>query len=819
MTSGGVRNDWEIVLVAIIRNSVVLCALLLAHLAGQARAVTLIDVDPTGAPLPAPEFVSPDNSPVYITNSNADGDPGAATVETLRVGAYSNLHLGYGDTDAATGGVALSVTGDMTVRGGVWLGKDATSGQPERPDAATTRAVAVRVGGALEVEKGGAMVLNGAGDGTDEPEHSTVAAGSVLIHGGSVVLEEFSVLSTTGTGTGPSVTVRDGGRLHLDGGLPPVAVGPDPAPDWAFKGVDVSAGGDGVLVGRGGVLAVGSSGGVVNGAAAQSLEVAKGGMIDAGGGDVLVTGMNNVVIDGGYRAGWSGVDAATTGMTAKDGRIAFGSGASISLTRELARHLNRSGTDAFADAVIARGTEIAFAGGEPTVLRTGMGTYSTVIRTTVPAEGETPMEYLRLGGVENAVLGNRTAGDRAMFHRNMADIWRGTMNAEQSANIYNLTAAETASVAAYGEAGLLNKAVLEAFVDGRNQPTGTGGVADDSLFEMYNAGAQWGVNTVAHNTAGEFMAGLNNRVHRLGAEMDRLGENWISSDYGYASCANPDLFENRLWAGAFGRNEEADLDYGIAGYKYRPRGFMTGYDKLFASGALAVGGAFAFGRGDYEDHASAANDSKITSYSVGLYGAYHGQSGLNLSGFATYSHLDNDLSDLRGGMRRTADHSSYAWSLGARGGYDMYVADRVLLSPSVGITRVRAVNRSHDEFLDGTGVLRVGEVRRDSTLAPVDLTLGFDVVKNAGAVLRLTGHAGYAYDFNDGGLDGMFAYDGLAGATSMAVAQRKPGRNRYNLGAGFVFTGRRLDLGARYDYFKRSEQKTHQASGSLGLKF
>lgn len=446
-----------------------------------------------------------------------------------------------------------------------------------------------------------------------------------------------------------------------------------------------------------------------------------------------------------------------------------------------------------------------------------MGTYSLAQETVTDGTTGETWDQLRVSGVGNAVLGNYSDSDRETFRQNMEGVWSpGRMGADQADNIYNLTAVETPSVVAYGESGRLNQAVLGAFVDGVGQPTGTGGVADKGLFEMYNAGAQWGVNNVAHNTAAEFMAGLNRRVDRLGAEMDRLGEGW-SSSYALASCADPDLFENRFWAGGFGRNEEADLDHGISGYKYRPRGVMAGFDNLY--GPFGLGAAFAYGRGDYKDLASQSNDSKITSYSAGLYGAYHAQSGLNLSAFATYTHLENDLKDLRGDMWRTADHTSYVWSAGGRLGYDMLMTDNVMLSPSAGVVKVRSVGKSHDEFLDGVSVLRVGDVRRDSTLIPLDVTVGFDILKNPSALLRLTANAGYAYDLEKGGLDGMFSYDGLAGATSMSVAGRDPGRHRFNLGAGLLFTGRRLDFGARYDYFKRSDQETHQAHGSLGVKF
>lgn len=788
---------------------------------GQARAVTVYDLNPQATAPTLPTVIDNVIAPVYVTNSNSSDAAGTGSVDSLRVGQYSSLHLGYGDTAPAAARVAVNVAGNAVVDGNMFLGKDQTSSVPGLPDAATSKAVSLSIGGNLVVNDGGLVIADGASDGTDAVEHSAIRANRALIDGGRLVLDDYASLTTaynaapgaSGARVAPSVRIGTGGSLVINGGLPPQSS----SDTWIFKGVDVSAGGDGVLVDRGGVLAAGISGGVIKGKSGQRLQVEKGGMLDAAQGSILVTGMNNTAVYGGYRAGYGRSGAATTYLTAEGGNVFFGSGSVISLSRDLQRRLNRGGATTYTDAVILRGGDIAFEAGAVPSLKTGMGVYSLARETVTDSATSKTWEQLRVNGVENAVAGNFTAADRELFRQNMESVWNpGRMAEDQADNIYNLTAVETPSVVAYGASGSLNQAVLEAFVDGVGQPTGTGGVADKGLFEMYNAGAQWGVSNVAHNTAAEFMAGLNRRVDRLGAEMDRLGDGW-GSPYALASCSAPDLLENRVWVGGFGRNEEADLDYGVSGYKYNPRGVMAGFDNLY--GPFTLGAAFAYGRGDYKDLASEGNDSKITSYSAGLYGAYHAQNGLNLSAFATYSHLENDLSDLRGGMRRTADHSAYVWSAGGRLGYDMMMTDKVMLSPSAGIVKVRSESKSHDEFLDGVSVLRVGDVRRNSTLVPLDVTVGYDVLKSPVAIFRLMGNVGYAYDLEKGGLEGMFSYDGLAGATSMSVAGRNPGRHRFNLGAGFIFSERYLDLGARYDYFKRSEQETHQVQGSVGVKF
>ena len=834
------------------RKRLVSLVLILAACAMPARAATIHDFASDPAPV-LPEVIDLMDTPVYFTNSGtaaASGD-----IDTLRVGQRAQLHIGYDNTAAAAEDLTVKVAGGVSVDGKLFLGKDATANRPGFPDAATTKAIELEAGGALTVNRSGEVVLNGHSDGTDggEKKYATMTADSVVLNGGRLTLEDHSLLKTSasgGTTDNYSVHIRNGGVLTLNSGAPalivtePATPDPDPDPDpdptpttgsnrtwqnadgsaWEFRGIDVSAGGAGILVESGGVLAAGSAGGAIQGIEGQRTEIAKGGLLDAGRGSILVGGVSSVVIAGGYRAGYDAGAKATTQLVAESGAVTFAKDASMGLSRDLQRHLNTGGQVAWDAAVLVQGRDgVVFEGGTPSVLQTGMGRYGVEMKT----DAESGHDYLGVNSADRVVTGSRTEEDRETFRSNMESLWSpGRMGRDQADNIYNLTAVETPTVEAYGASGQLNQAVLEALVDGRGQAVqGYGGTADRGIFEMYNAGAQWGVNTVAFNTAGEFMSGLDRRVERIGAEMDRLGEGWgggatvyaAAGAYGSACAVDPNSFDRRFWIGGFGRNEEAELDYGISGYRYRPRGFMAGYDKVM--GSFALGGAVAYGKGNYEDHAAQANDSKITSYSAGVYATYHAANGLYATAHAAYSHLDNDLSDVRGGLRRTADHSGYAWSAGARLGYDKLLSDRMTLSPSAGLQRVQAVGRAHDESLDGVGVLRVGEVRRDSTMVPVDLALGYDLIRGPGAILRLTGNLGYAYDLDGDGLDGSFSYDGLAGATSMRVADREAGRHRFNAGAGFVFTGTRFDFGARYDFFKRSEQTAHQARGSLGVKF
>lgn len=775
----------------------------------KASAMSVYDLNPHEWPRPIiPTVIDGSNSAVYITNSNTQGDGLLGTgVDNFRVGQRTQLHLGYTPDAIASEKVELGVSGDMWVEGLVRLGKDATYYEYGLPNAATAQRVELSVGDTFRVLDGGDIVVNGASDdvGNDGNYlHSVINAGHAVMNGGTLTLEDFAELNVD------ALSILKGGKLVLNSGLPPEDEEEGETTDWIFKGIDVSGG---VSVGIGGALFSGGAGGVIQ-MAGQSVTVDKGGLLDTSRGDILIWD-GSADIFGTYRAGFDKNTGLTTSLETPDGVIRFESSSAIALSRDLQRLLNRHPDTPMTQGanVIARGDDIEFVDGLPT-LETGMGTYNLA---TKQDELDTNQTILYVEPTANRVYGNASEVDREQFRVNMKNIWKpGAMRRDQSDNIYNLTALETPSVVSDGAAsGELNKAVLEALTDGRDQSVIGHGYVDQGVFEMYNSAAQWGVNSVAFNTGEEFMAQLDRRVERIGAELDRLGESWTSGG-AFASCAAPEAYVDRVWVGGFSRRDEADYS-GDSGYKYRPGGIVLGYDREF--GRLNLGAAFAHGSGSYTDKTATANNSKIKSYSAGLYGSYHSLCGFFAAAQATYTHLDNKLSDVRGGMRRRADHDSYAWTLGGKLGYDKPLADRIAISPSLGLTRAQATNRSHDESLDNINVIHIGQLRRDSLTVPLDITLAFDVVRRPDALLRLTGNMGYAYDFYDGGLDGEYLYNGLLGATAMDADIRSAGRHRFNAGVGLLFTGSRLDFTARYDYFQRRDQQTHQAKGSVGVKF
>ncbi len=803
-----------------------LCAALLAIRAVPAAAAAY-DLNPDNPFVgPLPTDVGAGGSPVYITNTTATEARATANVDSLRVGQRGSLNIGFDAGGAASGPVVLGVDRDMTVEGRVRVGTlGAGSGGASSwlPGGRTGYASGLTVGGTLSVRKGGEVLVEGGrDDGAGMVEHSGVAAGRIDVNGGAVRINPDGELIAAS-----AMDIRNGGRVTVASGLPPRDADEMTDGDWVFKGLGLGAGG--LDVGRAGLLEAGAGGATVDGMGANAgIRVQRGGFLDASANDMLLRSVGGVSIDGTYR---SGVGAQ---LTSESGRIDFGAESKAVLSTDLYRLINNSGVAA-ADS-IARARGIGLAPGAETI-RSGMGFYSLGVvpfeEAAAPVPDPVPPvrsgsgELLRVTGASRTVSGDGSAADRAQFRDNLASVWNSPVESSQAEAMYDLLAGSYPAVEASGEAGQFNRDALEGIMNGPGAGIPARGVADRGVAELYSGGAQWGANAVAFGTAELFMAGLDRRVHRIGAELDRLGHGEaVSSESANASLLS--LFSRlfppgrqggtgRVWTGMLHARDGADADAGVSGHVYRPRGFMLGYDRTVDRWTL--GGALGYARGSYDDKAAEADDSRIDSYSGGLFAAYHGDDGFNASAFATVSGLDNDFSDTRGGMRRSADFTSHAWSAGARLGYDMRIDDRLILQPSVGVTHVRARSGGHDESLDGVEVMRVGDIDRSGTLVPVDLTFGYDLLRNFDSLIRLNAGIGYAYDLGGKAPEGTLSYNGLAGAPEVNIAERSPGRHRLNLGLGLVYTRERFDWNARYDFVRRASQSTHQVNTQLGLKF
>jgi hypothetical protein len=342
---------------------------------------------------------------------------------------------------------------------------------------------------------------------------------------------------------------------------------------------------------------------------------------------------------------------------------------------------------------------------------------------------------------------------------------------------------------------------------------------------LYNGSGLAAVNQANLDAARQALGALERRAESLRHEIaaDPAGATAPGRDYyGYES------YPNRFWVDLYGSRLREDWDQGFAGYIYEPRGFALGYDRIFDR--FAVGAAFNYGYGRFQDRAAERNDSSIASYNLSVYGLYASESGLYAAGSLGYTYYDNAVHDLRtlgydgnGRGWNRADYNAYGWQLAGGVGYDIEVLDYFNLTPSVGIRHLTARGEAHDQKFSPDGgleytTLRVGEIRGRSTTLPVELAASYDIFGEKDSVLSLSGMVGYAYELNGNGARGSFGYGGLA-YPRVKIVNRSTGRSIFTTGLGFDYIHDRYQFGLDYKYTARSEYSAHDLNGTFSLMF
>ncbi|MCC8189997.1 MAG: autotransporter outer membrane beta-barrel domain-containing protein [Planctomycetes bacterium] len=376
------------------------------------------------------------------------------------------------------------------------------------------------------------------------------------------------------------------------------------------------------------------------------------------------------------------------------------------------------------------------------------------------------------------------------------------------------TAAGVAGSAAAGSY-TVNMANFQAFARGNG---------DTSLAAMYTGVANAAATEIALFTTGAVIDHLTARRRSLAAVPGTGPCETVCSDAAVGSIVlEPDV-AGRVWLGGFGMIEEAVDRDGIPGYRYTPGGFIMGYDQ--AVGDLVLGAAYAYASGDFADKSSYRHDSTISSHSFALHGTYSHPSGVFAGVIGGYTHSSNDLSELRrdhaagdGFSWNKAEYHAGTWHGGLEIGYQARPTECLTLVPSVGFTAMVHEANNHTERLGEVDAGRVRGLRNRAALLPIKLEVGYEIPTGSESRLRLTGNAGYAYNFTDDDVSGSFDPLGFANAFRHDIVGRKTGHHLYSLGAGLRFHTDRFDIGLHYTYNHKTDFDAHRITATAGFSF
>lgn len=575
---------------------------------------------------------------------------------------------------------------------------------------------------------------------------------------------------------------------------------------------------DGVIFRSGGIFNKRSAEAVMtmNGAA---LEIGRGATLDASLGSVNITGASGLAINGGtYMAGWENNAVTMAKVTAPSGTgtLSVAGNSKIIMTNRL---------QAQAQSITGGGTPLLILASE-------------CLDGTV-----TTMSYGDDFYIYDFATATDGSGQWGLY-------MTGFREASEDEKIASILGGWNGHPRVAGHASkVINNDFLGAIIAGRRLQVS---LSYDSLTPdgQFNANVLGSLSSPAtsdydalmlYNGSGLAMANQavlaanSHTMNRLGLRNTWLRREMAATDDGAFGCGVPLACEfldenvaNRVWASAQYLYDRQYWDEGFEGYEYRARGVMVGYDRIF--GDLAVGAAFSYVGGDFQDAAALSHNSTLDTYGFHLYGIYNHESGAFITGTIGTSYTDNQIEDLRvlNGAPgwNSADYRGQGWQVAASVGYDWKFDDCLTVTPSIGVAHQDYRSKAHQQVFiaaDGSaaaGTLQAGRVKNHSTTMPLRLSATYDIAGDDESLFTVNADLGYAYEFNSKGAEGRVGYAGLGGMVApVSIASRAPGRHLFSVGLGGKYLYKQYEFGLNYEYTWRNQHRSHLLLGSFGLNF
>ncbi|MCD7898009.1 MAG: autotransporter domain-containing protein [Planctomycetaceae bacterium] len=715
--------------------------------------------------------------------------------------------------------VGLDVSGNAVVfSGGLTLGEygalsaTRTSGTINLGTAGTAEHLVMNGNNILYAGAGNTLTLKSAYTGKDSVRlevngTENGAYGDIDARQFAGVINQSGELTVASTGTDSLklASLAVGGRLYL--GVDDYPTGVTGGGSGAAAGATIDVTGD-FRVNSGGRAIANYADAVITSTNNGLFHVAAGGHLTADTAKIFALGFSAVNLNGTFTAGILGGigDTVETPRFIADSDIKIESTGIIALTTD------------FAKAAVAGDSEV---GASWIMETTGVITSDADLKTEsimgkFGYDISDNRHILYVSSIEGRVILDGSDDDRQQAIDNLRDMWcPGQIKDDLGNLIYDIVKGDVVSDAS--DAGDKNIAIMDAIAN----PNGH--VVGKDTLEYINGAHLYGPTDVSMEASRMFMSDLQARSKAIHCQFTAL------RDYADGSAACSGAVQdarhlNRLWAGATAYTHSVDGKNCFSGYDYEGYGLVGGYDRVVAEN-VAVGAAFAYNRGDYEDKGALASDSEIETMSVGLYGTWSHCSGAFASLSGAYTYAQNNLKD----SRRDPSIEDAAWAeseyrtttlnLAAVFGVDFRLNDCWTVTPSIGVNYLQAKNSDHDSFLDGIATQRIRGVKNRRVHLPAELMIQYTRNLIGGGGLRFFAKGGYSYNLRESGMTGSVDYYGLDPSRSISVHGRNNPRSTYTFGAGVAYNCTRYELGARYDFAGREDSRTHRLLGTVGMYF
>lgn len=569
---------------------------------------------------------------------------------------------------------------------------------------------------------------------------------------------------------------------------------------------------DGLVVASTGVLQAKHANSYLRNNGTGDLKVDRGGLFSAASADVTAAGYGKTVINGIYEAGYDAVTGDATKLTT-DSDITIGKNGIVSITNELAQNAE------VGDVILAT-TDGALVNNANKGITSIFGQFGF----DVQSDGGSGNNMI-ISAVKNQIDGQGSDEDRRKALENLRDIWgEKQINSDLGNIIYDASVRPPLMEIRPLDSvvGQKNLDLLSAIgnPDGRNVSRNTVEYVNGALF--------YGPTDIAIETSRAFASDVNLRTKAIRCQF--VAQREAGSMDALATMAMNSELLNRFWAGGFGYWLDADDKDTFSGYKYDGYGLILGYDRVVAPG-LAMGVSAAYMDGDYEDKGAIANNSKIESFTAGLYATYSNDCGWFATGNLAYTYSDNRLSDLRNDPTTDDRSNSWTenkyrtstWNLGLSGGYDFRPSECFTITPQIGINYVHASNSDHNSLFGGLATQRAKGIKNHGLFLPADLTVMYDWHLANDAKLRFEASAAYAYNLRESGLKGHIDYFDLIDQNDNTprakVASRDNSRHNYKFGGAVRYKLAQWDFALKYDYYGRADSTAHRVLATACIAF
>ena len=345
------------------------------------------------------------------------------------------------------------------------------------------------------------------------------------------------------------------------------------------------------------------------------------------------------------------------------------------------------------------------------------------------------------------------------------------------------------------------------------------------LFGEYGAYAA----TPLQNSADNFRSTMRQRMnsYRSGPACDTCavvvdpdcgtcgGDVIVTSEYGTVAAGR-----GNLWGGAIGDWASQKDSKGVHGYDYSAGGVIMGYD--YANDCFTAGIAGAYTNGSLKvNRLNTKYDSDMLN--IGVYGAYHHESGVFVQGYAGYGYgwNDYDVNMILGGTKH-GDYKNQSYSAGMELGYRFDLDGGVRIIPSVGIDYTHIAQHSWDESIhrSGTSPILANHFNRQRYNV-VEVPVGVSISKvydmgDAKIVPEVRG--AWIYQANDRRASIGTGYVGSGSSTTMYATDCGANRGMVGGGVKAVFSDF-FDVAVDYSLNFKGGYRDHQLTGTANWAF